>query len=306
METDFDTLIAQLRTGDEAARIHAALHLGTLRDPRAFDHLVAVLHDKNRYLRENAAVALWRIDHERAFPLLLPILDDTDEDVVKRIWMEWRIRPDEQIAALALKHYQHHNHMIRFHIAAILAQKMPPEATEPLITLLADLDDWVREAAAYLSRQEIDERLIGPLIRALKDSYEPVRTHAAWTLGNAGDLRAVEPLIENLRDPAWQVRSAAASALGYVKDLRAVPYLINALQDEDADVRAHAAQSLGWIISAVTLTTVEALTPLLDDDAASPYTKVSDDVLRALQDIDTFEAHQAIELWRQNKEQLQE
>jgi len=69
------------------------------------------------------------------------------------------------------------------------------------------------EGSAANALAEIGEPAVEPLIAVLKDSDENVRNLAIVSLGDIGDARAVEPLIHALKDSSKKVRSFAAKAL---------------------------------------------------------------------------------------------
>jgi HEAT repeat protein len=58
-----------------------------------------------------------------------------------------------------------------------------------------------------------DRRAVEPLMALLKDEEEDVRDTAAYALGLLGDERGIEPLIGCLQDPHEAVRREAAGAL---------------------------------------------------------------------------------------------
>ncbi|MBA7554827.1 hypothetical protein ES705_47463 [subsurface metagenome] len=69
------------------------------------------------------------------------------------------------------------------------------------------------EGSAAQALTDIGEPAVEPLIAVLKDSDENVRNLAIVSLGDIGDARAVEPLIHALKDSSKKVRSFAAKAL---------------------------------------------------------------------------------------------
>jgi len=156
-----------------------------------------------------------------------------------------------------------------------LGQIKSSQAIEPLINLLLDSEEEIREAAAQalvnvdsvhlkdlqrgLSRKEpeIKARLArilgeignpqsgGVLIPLLDNEEEEVRIEAAYALAKIGNTTAKKPLLKALEDKVGHVRSAAANALGELKVKEAIPALIETLSDPYPDVRKSAANALG-------------------------------------------------------------
>ncbi len=92
-----------------------------------------------------------------------------------------------------------------------------------------------------------DARAVEPLISLLADPNEDVRDSAAGALAQLGDARAVEPLISLLADPNKDVGGNAAGALAQLGDARAVEPLIALLGHADGRVRTSAAKALGQL-----------------------------------------------------------
>jgi HEAT repeat protein len=88
-------------------------------------------------------------------------------------------------------------------------------------------------------------RAVQPLIDVLHDENEHLRERVAFSLGIIGDERAVEPLIEALKD-----NSKAARALGMINSRRAVEPLIEALKDENKKKRVvnRVCQDIIWAL----------------------------------------------------------
>jgi hypothetical protein len=81
------------------------------------------------------------------------------------------------------------------------------------------------------------EQSIEVLTYALGDVDDDVRESAAYALGKIGDIRAVEPLIKSLQDEEPWVRASAADAMAKIGDETALHSLIEALdveRDEEA------------------------------------------------------------------------
>ena len=86
---------------------------------------------------------------------------------------------------------------------------------------------------------------VEPLLSMIKESDNIVRQGVAKTLGKIGDTRAVEPLIAALKDKSGVVQRATVRALGKIGDARAVEPFIAML--DDISMRQVAAEELGEI-----------------------------------------------------------
>jgi HEAT repeat protein len=104
-------------------------------------------------------------------------------------------------------------------------------AVPPLMSLLVDADEEVRNFAAVMLGSLKDPRSVSHLIAALADVDVNVRHAAAASLGQIGDRAAVMPLVEALRTEPW-LTYPAIHALGEIRDPRAAPALLDLLGDE--------------------------------------------------------------------------
>jgi HEAT repeat protein len=92
-----------------------------------------------------------------------------------------------------------------------------------------------------------ETRAVAPLIGLLSDCLQPVRQATARALGRIGEKAAVPHLIEALKDEDDQVRAAAARALGRIGH-NAVAELLDALEDDSVWVRAAISNSMTMAI----------------------------------------------------------
>lgn len=161
-------------------------------------------------------------------------------------------------------------------------------AVEPLIHILTDPDEKIRNKAVEILRKigdargleaiepaeklrkTIDEKISKRDLTArvlyylhdLKSQSWETRKQAVETLGDIKATEAVPSLILSLKDEHYQVRVKAVQALGKIKDIKAFESLIQALNDESIDVRQNAANALGDIGD---FRAVEALTQAKED-----------------------------------------
>lgn len=111
----------------------------------------------------------------------------------------------------------------------------------------------------YLGHQ----RAVSPLIRLLEDEDETVREVAVMALRRVGRM-AIMPLTEVLRQPDnSRKRQKAAEILGWSQDPRALGPLMTALRDEDREVARAATLALGYMGEAA----VDALVGLVYREA---------------------------------------
>lgn len=121
--------------------------------------------------------------------------------------------------------------------------------TARLAARLYDIDEKVRQEAAFGLAQLADVGALNPLIASLKDPEGGVRSNAARGLGRIGDVKAVLPLlVAAYSDPLESVRQQARAALLAVGTPALRP-LVAALRDNRMEIRATAAEmldGLGW------------------------------------------------------------
>jgi len=177
----------------------------------------------------------------------------------------------------------------RRYAAHFLGETKKRRGVKPLIKLLSDSSEAVREAAAealskidgkeviqelisllYIEEvdlrniaieilEEIGENAIEPLSLLLKDKSQDIRKFACDIMGNIGSPKAVPCLISVLDDPHINVACAAAEALGNIKDKGATPALVRALKGKK------------WL----TYNAVEALGKIKDQRAVEPLMKLT-------------------------------
>jgi HEAT repeat protein len=108
---------------------------------------------------------------------------------------------------------------------------MGSAAVEPLLRLLRDSDDEVRNFAAVMLGSIRDLTAVAPLIESLGDPDVNVRHAAATGLGQIGAPEAVLPLVAALRSEPW-LQYPAINALAEIGDPRATPALLELIDHE--------------------------------------------------------------------------
>lgn len=125
-----------------------------------------------------------------------------------------------------------------------------PEAVVPLsVTLASDVDNGVREEAAWSLWKLGDPRAYKPLIEALlKDVCPQVREKSARALGLMGARESLPVMLDLLtldRHVPGRVRAGIACAFGYLADEKILHHLIHLSKDAEPRVRYEAVRSLG-------------------------------------------------------------
>jgi len=186
-----------------------------------------------------------------------------------------------------------------------LGQIGTDRATDVLIAMRNDEDDFIRWGVAAALRQIGTDRARDALI-AMRNDENPqvrfeamrafeqigtdrtsVRRKAARALGQIRSDRAIEALIAALNDEDSKVRRKAAVALGQIRSDRATDMLIAALSNEDSFVRRNVAEALGQI---GTDKARDALIVVLNDEDSSVRRKAA----RALGQIGTSKVIEAL------------
>jgi HEAT repeat protein len=186
-DTELETLLKTLESGDDKARLKAMTALADL-GPKAgpaLDRLIKNLYTKDEDLRLQTAIVLGKIG-KKALPALIEHVSNENSDV--RYYAVW---------AIAL-------------IGADGAEAQP--------TILKALDDPIaavkRKAAYALGRIQADPKIAVPaLIPLLRYNDQDIRSTAADSLARFGD-KAVPDLIKALAvDNKAEARAAAVGAL---------------------------------------------------------------------------------------------
>lgn len=252
--------IAKLENPDAAVRQKAAVALGEFKSPRAVEPLIAALNDPDSGVSANAAAALGQIRDPRALQPLLAALrahqdnGDLDQQAAEALGNLGPQALEPLLAALRDKNLNGY--------AGIGLVKMGAPAVDPLVAMLTDGDQGIREQAAELLGEIKDPRAVEPLIVTLKDNAPPpkgpveldingipiahptegdgLRENSARALGEIRDPRADGPLIDALKDTDWRVHELAARSLGEIDDPQAANFLLTAMQEHNLEIIAAA------------------------------------------------------------------
>lgn len=149
-----------------------------------------------------------------------------------------------------IKNYKDHNNDFEFSKSLWDALRNIGEpASDSLINLLNDSDDYVRKNAAFTLSDIGDKRALKPILVIIESSNPEDRYSAVNALRRIGDPSGVDALVRAIKDPDYMVRSQAVFALGEVGGEMAIEPLVSAFQDQDAMLRnpaAHELEKLGW------------------------------------------------------------
>lgn len=268
----------------------AAEALGKIGDSRAVEPLIRLIlncSEENNLTLFFAVKALGDIGEVEGGEFLVSFLESAQGAIVTYIiealeqisltsGENFLLRADpRKIIPLLLASLKDEDLEARRKAIITLGQIKSSQAIEPLINLLLDSEEEIREAAAQamvnidsvhlkdlqrgLTRKEPEikarlARILGEignpqssevLIPLLDDEEEEVRIETAYALARTGNSMAEESLLKVLKDEVGHVRSAAANALGELKAKKAIPLLIEALSDPYPDVRKSVALALG-------------------------------------------------------------
>ena len=207
------SLIEQLRSDDDEARLAAVMALGRVGDSRATEPLTELL-EEDRILAIAAAGALASIGDSRAFEPLLALLGHPDPTV-------------RQAITAALNSLGH------------------PEMGGRIGPLLRDRDPHIRESAVRIAGYFGYPSCADAVFECCRDEEEAVRRAALEHAPYVGETLALPVLLRALTGDTPRARAAAATALGQVAVPEARAALIGALADGDAWVRYFAARALG-------------------------------------------------------------
>ena len=225
----FQILQGALKDSNRLVKTHATFALGELGDSRAIPALINALKG---YEPIHAAVALAKLGDERAIPTLVNALNDDSRWVRDNAAeaLKTLVELGDSRALPPLMNVLNYGE-IKCDAAQALA-KLGQQGISTLINALNDLDDEVRNNAAFALGESEDSRAIPALINALNnDNSSSVQANAAKALAKLGE-QGVSALINAFNDLDDEVRRYALFALGESGDNRAVPTLINALNDD--------------------------------------------------------------------------
>ena len=209
------------------------------------------------------------------------------------------------------------------------------QITDQFVSLIEGANNTRKQALAAALRRIADDVVVTTLLERFHTNGDPY-TASAWNVDEdiAMPLKrlgadTIRFLVDILRGEQWQRRRGAAWALGKLQEPAAVPSLIEALGDENPNVRKEASEALQGIgkpavpgllktlrssnvdLRASVVQTLArmrepaAVSDLIDALADTEWpafeeVRICDLAARALDQIGTREAQDAVGLWREN------
>lgn len=215
-----DHVVAQLMSGNEASRIHAAEMLAGLASEAGIAALETALdRDRSREVRIAAAISLCELG-------ALPPLETTLHKIGVRGQRSRRL--------------------------VELFKCFPPERVEELKNYAGQVEEppFVRAAAIEALAQTGDLSLAGFFRSAAIDRSGDVAAAAIRALARIGDPDAGVILVGAMQSGDWEVRADAAEGAGRLGSPQMIEPLVQLLDDESWTVRYAAAKSVRLIAPA--------------------------------------------------------
>jgi len=235
-----EPLIAALRDRSRHVRLAAAEALRTINDPLAVEALIAAMRSGDNDLRSIAIEALAEIG-EPAIKPLIAILQGRNKDA-RQATAEVLSKIGQLAVEWVVPILEHWDRQVRKTAADILDEIgwQPRDSDAAYWVAKAEWDKCV----------EIGQPAIKPLVAVLQDLDNDVRQAAVKTLDKIGDSSALEPLVAVLKDRDSSVRKAAVEAIVGLGQ-PAVEPLVVALQEWNSHrIRQRIADvldELGWL-----------------------------------------------------------
>jgi HEAT repeat protein len=280
MSLDIQAAFRSLRSGEEAVRREVVDELGRSGRPEALEPLLVAVTDESWPVRQAASAHLAAF----AVPLLLPALEHALRDdanaAIRNAAMEIYVRLGSAAGAPLVSLLEDSDEEIRNFAAVMLGSVGGETAVPALLLALQDADVNVRHAAAASLGRIGSPEAVPHLVAALRS--EPwLQYSAIHALGELGDPRATRPLLELLEND--MLRGSVLEALGQVSGRDALPQLVPYLHEPDPVLRNLAIRAVVAIEQRATAEG-ESLDP--DVQAALRGQDLVDHLLMTLQDDD--------------------
>jgi len=210
---DRETALRELSQGSLELQRRAARMLSRWTDDQVHAALVDALHSPHRGLRDAATDSLLEIGDARTVRFLVPVL-------------------------------QHSAPGVR-NAGRLLLQRLAQAAPEIIVELSRDPDVRMRIFAADIMTESGDHDLAAPLLALLDDVDENVRDAAVVGLGRLGAPEAVHRLEEIASKGATWSRFSAIDSLGQIPSDDAVRALLRLLLNAPEEILEPVAVALG-------------------------------------------------------------
>ncbi|MBZ0280216.1 MAG: HEAT repeat domain-containing protein [Anaerolineae bacterium] len=262
-------VLASRRERDGFLRSMAALALSELGDTRAIEVLAMNMFDEDAILRTNVMLSLGKFNDLRVFEFLIQGLDDEDSNVRLAATNGLRKLGDMRVAKEFVK-------LIR-----------------------DDSVSFVKESASIGLGELGNQEVVEELLEMLQADNIDIRKYAAMALGGIGNKRAVLQLISLFSsENDYKIRATIADALRRIGDVRASDCMLVALRDEAPGLRFIAALAFTeWKDPRA----VEPLIDLLSDNTQMIVGPINNFAAKALENIATIEALEAVQKWREER-----
>jgi HEAT repeat protein len=229
---DRETALRELNFGNPDLQRQAARMLGRWADDQVLSALIAALQSPHRGIREAASDTLLEIGDARTVRLLVPLLKSSVPAVRNA--------------------------------ARLVLQRLAKAAPETVVELSRDPDVRMRIFAADIMTESGDHDLAEPLVAMLDDSDENVRDAAIVGLGRLGAPEAIGRLEEFASEGNPWTRFSAVDALSQIPSPDAVRSLIRVLSRATGELVEPVVEALGRQASP------DALLPLIEKLVQQP------------------------------------
>ncbi|TIN03935.1 MAG: HEAT repeat domain-containing protein [Mesorhizobium sp.] len=212
-------ILAQLRKGNEAERIHTAEMLAVLpSDDTVAGLLLALEKDRSREVRIAVAIALCELQALPPLPVLLAKIGVRGQRSRRLVELFGRFPSDRIAEVMEFAAREAEPAFVRAAAIEALGQSGDLQLADFLSASAKDPSSEV-SAAAIRAIGRIghpDARAI--VVEAMSSEHWDVRADAAEAAGKFGSPEMIEPLIKLIDDEEWTVRYAAGRAIRMLSD----------------------------------------------------------------------------------------
>lgn len=216
----FDEWLGDLRRGSVARRVHAAMRLGSVRDPRAVEALVSAAEDRAWQVRLAITISLGRWADPRGVPGLIRVARHPSRSVPDLTLAAALAACAEEQPALLAGLLRAPESRLRIIASWALSEIADPSVLQPLLDITEDPDPEVRAKSARALARLHERESVEALSRLARDPVWFVRVRAQDALAELGDVRGEDAVLSGIEDPVREVRYRAASALRRIRGMR--------------------------------------------------------------------------------------
>lgn len=312
-------LIEALNDDHYSVRHAAAQALGHGGDPRASAPLMKALLDEHMLVRAAAAAALGQLGDVRAATALAQALRDPDF-LVRDHATRGLVALGGMAVAVLCEAAHDRNEACHRHACEALGAIGDPTAVGALLLLTehGEVNRRINAIRALGKLKALDA--LDACVRALESDDLQEVIDAAYALAAIGDPLAIASLIQHLDEasiigrvadfgddalpeliaclhqaPTLDHLAGAINALERVRNPDAVPYLLPFLMHPEVNIRWTTINALGWIGDA--RAEYDLVLLLADDTPLGNGRRINEYVAKALQNIGTSSALDALDTW---------